>query len=179
MADYVISVPHADGGPECTSEYHCKDLAAQPFAEWLAQFLMPCGSVSLHVGDVKRTVCDLNRHQCHDRPFRKRVRADIERGKTVVTDAHSFPASARTKFLNAQVAVLSEPGVGDEVVRALRANGWRAERLLPDYSTDDILADARAKGAKERLLIEIDEANRKGAERIARTVSQVLCGRHG
>ena len=89
MADFVVSAPHSLCRPGEDSVHIC-DRQAKKFAEWLKNELT-CGSVKIHKADVHRSECDLNRIECRDRPYRKRIVEDIESWKTVVVDAHSYP----------------------------------------------------------------------------------------
>lgn len=50
----------------------------------------------LHLADISRQTCDLNRRQCWDTPFRRRIRHDLQtltkQDECILIDIHSFPA---------------------------------------------------------------------------------------
>lgn len=68
-----------------------RDSAALQSAQFLERALRKRGfdDVQMIVGDVPRELCDLNRDQCWNTPFRQHIRQALKPGAYVI-DVHSF-----------------------------------------------------------------------------------------
>lgn len=171
MVKFILTVPHATCPHPYIPDHPC-DIRATEFAETLSKAIT-CGRTELHIGDVSRDVCDLNRIECRHYPFRKRVAESIT-PDTIVLDIHSFPHpsvySPNTFF------ILGKSEMVDKIRKKVEKEGYLVGSAYP-AKYNDILAQAEELKAKDALILEIaEDVKRNDIERISKAVADAICG---
>lgn len=186
----IITCPHGwvdDGKPDLPSDPdgHPFDTVAKEAAETLASVLRKNNNVSLHLSDLARDICDLNRSACRDKKFREEVRLQMTKDLpgTIVIDVHSFPRdhSALDVYLfhNASYWLPSAgayiPTAVIELTVAFLYSGISAA-YMPNVPRNDIICEA-AEYDLPGLVIEFDEdLSAKKIRRICRIIRRWLRG---
>jgi len=169
----LLTVPHAQGCDRLSSRHPCDTLA-----EGLAQYLQQScsGNCEVLVGDIPRTVLDLNRKESRYTEYRqqikKRIQYHMQRGEIVwVIDCHSFPQTYRwnqeqsTDFVILDTWLNNRPTVyvsqlttflQKQQVDILQLQGASPE----DNDTNDIMDTSRQLGAYS-FLLEVKEGLRR------------------
>lgn len=170
----VLTVPHAVGS--ASREEHDRDFVAPQMADLIAESLRG-PSCALIVGDVGRSVLDLNRCVSRNSPFRHRVRDAVDRARVlgcvpIVLDVHSFPPEHH-KFSLYSICVLSPDGkrpCARGLFRHLKNAGFSVG--LYEHEIADIILEMGHLGT-DGVLVEFAEAENSGVRwSIARSVAE-------
>jgi len=181
MSEVIISVPHFKKAPHETVDHeHPYDAAAGNLADHIKFSLTKClADVKIRRGDVPRSEMDLNRRESRDSDWRKKTREDVEKGKTLLVDVHSFGKSS--KFAEFDVVVMDksdseEKDLQDEIVDNLKKMGYKVGKYRADPLINDIYRDiVTEQGARDGVLIEMNEDLKEKSPQIAALIGQGVC----
>lgn len=153
MTSLILTTPHSMCTDDAPSGHWC-DSASLPAALCIRDELGLLGAgvdTFLVESDTPRYVCDLNRPECRDRIFRKRIRDTVDAEKragrsVVLLDVHSFPHQG-AKWGDAELVVLDvHPSAGtwyrynDDLVKELQGRGVDA-KLVKGSQINDITVE--------------------------------------
>jgi len=146
----LLTVPHA------ISEYTAVNAAK--CLETVLRKASPHITIHNHIGDEGREICDLNRRQCRDRPFRQRIRNSLTmlQRPALLIDVHSFPPVELVEiFFLSEQNHNPQPWVID-MLRFLLNKNIRA--TIRRGGENDIIASAIHNFDAYATLIEFNEA---------------------
>ncbi len=153
----VVTVPHAQCPPIAIPTSHPCDLLAPQAARclWLKQ-----EKIDVHrpfFGTIPRTECDLNRVQCRNTSYRKRVREFVlenQESTVFVLDIHSYPPDTN-EWTSYELVVLDDSTTKPRdysfaFVDFMKDSGIPI--LLGKGKGNDILVEMRGLGQRSFLL---------------------------
>ena len=172
MKSVVLVTPHSLCTKDAPPGHWC-DSASLPAALCVRDELnRRSGIADTHLVEsyTPRYLCDLNRPQCRDRPFRKRIREIVDGEKrsgrdAMVLDVHSFPREGVDWGAGELVVLDVHPSTGTwygynvDLVRMLREGGIDA-KLVKGSQMNDITVEFNAPPYEiVATLIEFDESS--------------------
>lgn len=164
----VITVPHARC-PKAVKGHEC-DTAALQVARDLEAGLRRRGvQVQTFVGDLPRTECDLNRSSCRETPFRRKVRAALDRCRNgcLLVDVHSRMPESTERYGRDDLTFLHRSG-NETVIAAARDRIRRgstrgvSSNVVPGSTTNDLVEESFELGVPAVLV----EANEGAGDRL-------------
>ena len=161
MTQLLLSVPHAACPSEPAHRHLCDSLA--PAAARSIASAYGADSVHLLLGDVPRSIMDLNRARARDSTrYRERLRKLMrDNPHAVLLDVHSFPAGeASFGPTDVEVVLLDDSSPPEAYSFALRNTLLDADvsvRLMLGSRVNDIQEEARERGMRA-LLVEFNES---------------------